>query len=110
MSWYECTSCWRKFQRPQRHFREERGKEVECHGEFKELARKVQQRPTVQQAANRIYTDLLRINVMLAGGVVENLDQVKQETARGIHEALQHTVEIWTKKAPDDAQKLRKRL
>lgn len=65
--------------------------------------------PSVNTAAQKILRRLLEINMVLSK-VVENLDQVKPEVAKQIHEALGRTVEIWTRKAPVEMKKLGRRI
>lgn len=60
---------------------------------------------TIDEAVSGVISKLLEVNIVLTK-IVEHFDQVKPEKAKMIHETLQRTVEIWTKKAPNQALKI----
>jgi hypothetical protein len=72
------------------------------NGGTKKLASK---RLNADQTMKKLTRELLEVNMVLAR-LVEHLDQVKSESAKEFHEAIQRTVEIWTAKAPTEFKKL----
>jgi len=82
---------------------------LEVGGSTMAKANRSNRTPSVNMAAKKILRRLLEINMVLSK-VVENLDQVKPDVARQIHEALGRTVEIWTQKAPSEMKKLGRRI